>query len=242
MPERDAFGASGRKLPVRSRCPDKPPQQRLPPPASGRGRPRIGRPRSRPYRGRPGGLRTGSPPSPPPRSIRPTVRRLPRSPRLSGPGPHRGRPPPRPGGGLPVGACRRLRPTRRPPLPAPSPRRYSGTLREGSDDMSRSAVLSGRCGATSGHTKRCRRADRHRVASPDADRRRRGASGSALPEARRFSNAARRSPNSLPLCPGRFHLAVFAVRCGVFPGENFRGRSEPPPPKSNLCAENVTSL
>lgn len=37
---------------------------------------------------RPGGLRAGSPPSPPPRSIRPTVRRLPRSPRLSGPGPH----------------------------------------------------------------------------------------------------------------------------------------------------------
>jgi len=35
---------------------------------------------------RPGGLRAGSPPSPPPRSIRPTVRRLPRSPRLSGPG------------------------------------------------------------------------------------------------------------------------------------------------------------
>lgn len=30
----------------------------------------------------PGGLRTGSPPFPPPRSIRPTVRRLPRSPRL----------------------------------------------------------------------------------------------------------------------------------------------------------------
>jgi len=38
---------------------------------------------------RPGGLRAGSPPSPPPRLIRPTVRRLPRSPRLSGPGPHR---------------------------------------------------------------------------------------------------------------------------------------------------------
>ena len=57
----------------------------------GRGRPPIDRPRSRPYDGRPGGLRTGSPPSPPPRSIRPTVRRLPRSPRLSGPGPHSGR-------------------------------------------------------------------------------------------------------------------------------------------------------
>ena len=56
-----------------------------------RGRPRIGRPRDRPYDGRPGGLRAGSPPSPPPRSIRPTVRRLPRSPRFSGPGPHRGR-------------------------------------------------------------------------------------------------------------------------------------------------------
>jgi hypothetical protein len=45
-----------------------------------------------PARGRrklsqPGGLRTGSPPSPPPRLIRPTVRRLPRSPRFSGPGP-----------------------------------------------------------------------------------------------------------------------------------------------------------
>src|SRR3546814_4303923 len=52
---------------------------------------------------RPGGLRTGSPSSPPPRSIRPTVRRLPRSPRFtccpklgcstaegrSGPGPRR---------------------------------------------------------------------------------------------------------------------------------------------------------
>ncbi len=63
-------------------------------PAPRRGRPQIGRPRGRPYDGRPGGLRTGSPPSPPPRSIRPTVRRLPRSPRLSGPGPHRGRPPP----------------------------------------------------------------------------------------------------------------------------------------------------
>jgi hypothetical protein len=37
---------------------------------------------------RPGGLWTGSPSSPPPRSIRITVRRLPRSPRLSGPGPH----------------------------------------------------------------------------------------------------------------------------------------------------------
>lgn len=32
---------------------------------------------------RPGGLRAGSPPSPSPRLIRPTVRRLPRSPRLS---------------------------------------------------------------------------------------------------------------------------------------------------------------
>jgi hypothetical protein len=36
---------------------------------------------------RPGELRTGSPPSPPPRLIRPNVRLLPRSPRLSGPGP-----------------------------------------------------------------------------------------------------------------------------------------------------------
>ena len=66
-----------------------------------RGQPQIGRPRGRPYGGRPGGLRTGSPPSPPPRSIRPTVRRLPRSPRLSGPGPHRGRRP----------TCRRGQPT-----------------------------------------------------------------------------------------------------------------------------------
>jgi hypothetical protein len=40
------------------------------------------------YEFRPGGLRTGSPPSPPPRLIRPTVRLLPRSPRLSRPGPH----------------------------------------------------------------------------------------------------------------------------------------------------------
>jgi hypothetical protein len=38
---------------------------------------------------RPDGLRTGSPPFPPPRSIRPTVRRLPRSPRFMGPGPRR---------------------------------------------------------------------------------------------------------------------------------------------------------
>lgn len=37
---------------------------------------------------RPGGLRAGSPPSPPPHLIRPTVRLLLRSPRLSGPGPH----------------------------------------------------------------------------------------------------------------------------------------------------------
>lgn len=46
------------------------------------------RSRGRRNLGRPGGLRAGSPPSPPPRSIRPTVRRLLRSPRLSGPGPH----------------------------------------------------------------------------------------------------------------------------------------------------------
>ena len=37
---------------------------------------------------RPSGLRAGSPPPRPPRSIRPAVRRLLRSPRLSGPGPH----------------------------------------------------------------------------------------------------------------------------------------------------------
>ena len=41
-----------------------------------------------PYVGRPGGLPAGSPPFPPPCSIRPIVRRLPWSPRLSGPGPH----------------------------------------------------------------------------------------------------------------------------------------------------------
>ena len=55
-------------------------------PARMRGRPRIGRPRDRPCRDRPDRLRTGSPPSLPPRSIRPTVRCLPRSPRFSGPG------------------------------------------------------------------------------------------------------------------------------------------------------------
>ena len=38
--------------------------------------------------GPPSGLRAGSPPFPPPRLIRPIVRLLPRSPRLSGPGPH----------------------------------------------------------------------------------------------------------------------------------------------------------
>ena len=95
----------------------------------GRGRPQFGRPRSRPYDGRPSGLRTGSPPSPPPRSIRPTVRRLPRSPRLSGPGPHRGRCLP-----LarqthrPCGAGRRRPAIRRPPIPAPWPRK-SGPVR-----------------------------------------------------------------------------------------------------------------
>ena len=48
----------------------------------------VDRPRGRPYERRPGGPRAGSPPSPPPRLIRPIVRLLPRSPRLSGPGPH----------------------------------------------------------------------------------------------------------------------------------------------------------
>ncbi len=38
---------------------------------------------------RTGGLRAGSPPFPTPRSIRPAVRRLPRSPRFMGPGPRR---------------------------------------------------------------------------------------------------------------------------------------------------------
>ena len=51
------------------------------------GRAHIDRPSGRLYEGRPGGLRTGSPPSPPPRLIRPTVRLLLRSPRFSGPGP-----------------------------------------------------------------------------------------------------------------------------------------------------------
>lgn len=46
-------------------------------------KPARGQPKTR----RPCGLRAGSPPSPPPRLIRPIVRRLPRSPRLSGPGP-----------------------------------------------------------------------------------------------------------------------------------------------------------
>ena len=80
-----------------------------------RGRLQISRPRGRPYDGRPGGLRTGSPPSPPPRSIRPTVRRLPRSPRLSGPGPHPARsvrPPRR--RDRPVGAGCRCPAVRRP--------------------------------------------------------------------------------------------------------------------------------
>lgn len=51
--------------------------------------PRAGRPRRIAWPAnlcRPGGLRTGSPPLPLPRSIRPTVRRLPQSLRLSGPG------------------------------------------------------------------------------------------------------------------------------------------------------------
>jgi hypothetical protein len=52
------------------------------------GRTHIARPMRSAYECRPGGLRTGSPPSPPPRLIRPIVRLLPRSPRLSGPGPH----------------------------------------------------------------------------------------------------------------------------------------------------------
>jgi hypothetical protein len=40
------------------------------------------------YDRRPSGLRAGSPPFPPPHLIRPIVRLLLRSPRLSGPGPH----------------------------------------------------------------------------------------------------------------------------------------------------------
>jgi hypothetical protein len=61
---------------------------------------------------RPCGLRTGSPPSPPPRSIRPAVRLLPRSPRFMGPGPPRsipescGKPFPVQGNGYPISSFR----------------------------------------------------------------------------------------------------------------------------------------
>ena len=51
--------------------------------------PLIDRLSSQPYVGWLSGLRTGSPPFPPPRLIRPTVRLLLRPPRFSGPGPHR---------------------------------------------------------------------------------------------------------------------------------------------------------
>ena len=120
-------------------------------PAPRRGRPQIGRPRGRPYDGRPGGLRTGSPPSPPPRSIRPTVRRLPRSPRLSGPGPHRaGRHPPI---DRPFGAGRRSRPIRRPPAPAPRPRRSRRTPDASPGDASRGGGRSPRCREASGHVR-----------------------------------------------------------------------------------------
>ena len=53
----------------------------------------------------------------------------------------------------PVGAGRRFRPTRQLPLSAPSLRRSSGTPREGSGDTCRCSALSGRCGATTGHTR-----------------------------------------------------------------------------------------
>jgi hypothetical protein len=65
----------------------------IPPVHASHPSPRRARPKSMAGRAadhmmdQPGGLRTGSPPSPPPRLIRPTVRLLPRSPRLSGPGP-----------------------------------------------------------------------------------------------------------------------------------------------------------
>jgi hypothetical protein len=52
----------------------------------------------------PSGLRTGSPPFPPPRLIRLTVRLLLRSPRLSGPGPHQ----------WPTSSSRQLRPRTKP--------------------------------------------------------------------------------------------------------------------------------
>ena len=70
----------------------------------------VSRPRGRPYDGRPGGLRTGSPPSPPPRSIRPQcgVSRGPRACRVRVPIEAGGRPASATGP-----ACRRWQPTPR---------------------------------------------------------------------------------------------------------------------------------
>ena len=51
------------------------------------------------------------------------------------------------------GANRRNRAIRRPPPSVPWPRRYSGIPREGSGDTCRCIALSGRCGATTGHTR-----------------------------------------------------------------------------------------
>ena len=84
-----------------------------------RGRPQLARPRGRPYGDRPGGLRAGSPPSPPPRSIRPTVRRLPRSQRLSGPGPIEAGGRPAPATHRRIGAGLRSCSIRQRPMPVP---------------------------------------------------------------------------------------------------------------------------
>ena len=121
-----------------------------------RGRPRIDRPRGRPYDGRPGGLRAGSPPSPPPRSIRPTVRRLPRSPRLSGPGPHRDRPfrPAATDEPAPVGADRQPRPIRRPALAAPRSGRSPETAGKAPPDNSSDSGRPRCCAAGIGHRRR----------------------------------------------------------------------------------------
>ena len=180
----------------------------------GRGWSRIDRPRSRPYDGRPGGLRTGSPPSPPPRSIRPTVRRLPRSPRLSGPGPRRRRRlPPARQTNRPFGAGRRPCPIRRPPIPAPWPRRCRRVPDASPGDVSRGAGRSPRCRAASGD-------------SPPQ-----GAWETARPVLRRVSGSDRRPPNSSPSCarlaaPERSRHAP----CSSMSGKSLEGRRGRPPP------------